>query len=86
MINYDHAPNDLGPSLQRYIEHGIPPGSFLLAFLCNDLMEACMHADMYNRRIMHEIARWLLANAPTASYGSPENVAKWLAEKRKQHA
>ena len=78
MLNYASAPNDLGPSLQRYIEHRIPFGSFMMAVVCNDLQEACACADDRNRHLLWEIVRWLYKEAPDNCWGSKEKVREWL--------
>lgn len=75
----DLLPPSLRPGLQRYIEHRIPPGSFLMAVLSNDLMDAIGRADDSNRVRLHDIAVWLYNNAPSACFGGREKVAAWLA-------
>ena len=81
---YAKAPNNLGESFERYIEHGIPTGGFLRAVLENDLREAFGRADIYNRSCMFEIVAWLWNEAPSTCWGSPEKVSAWLAMKAKE--
>lgn len=83
MDAFSKAPGDLAEALRRYLEHGIEPGSFLMAFLCNDVMAASLAADDKNIHLFKELAIWLLSYAPGESFGSPENVAKWLATRRR---
>jgi len=64
-------------ALLRYVEHGIEPGSFLKAVLCNDLVDACGRADVYNRRKLFEYVEWLYNEAPADCWGSEEKVLKW---------
>lgn len=78
MKNYARAPNDLGPSLQRYIEHRIPMGGFMTAVLKNNLKEACARADHINKNLIFEIVEWLYNEAPSGCWGSPNNVEAWL--------
>lgn len=80
---FSKAPGDLSEELRRYIERGIPPGSFLMSFLCNDLMHAVLCADDKNLLLLKEIALWFTKYAPVESYGSTEKVARWLGDKRK---
>lgn len=81
MIDYSACPSNIRDSMQRYIEEGIPPGDFLLAFLSNDLMDALGRADWINIHQFKEIGEWLFMRAPMGCYGSPENVRRWLENK-----
>ncbi|KKM04797.1 hypothetical protein LCGC14_1760650 [marine sediment metagenome] len=79
----DYAAKDLLPGHMRdgmrlYIENRIPPGSFLMAVLSNDLMDACCRADDINRHRLFDFCMWLYNHAPPACFGSRENVAAWL--------
>ena len=76
-VRYDKAPN-LADGLERYIEHGVPPGHFLTKVLENDLLGACERADSTNRRILFEFVFWLVNYAPSECWGSPEKVDAWL--------
>lgn len=81
-VDYSKAPSNCAGGLQLYIEHGIMPGSFLTAFLSNDLMEAMGRADDTNQRQFKEIATWLYNYAPTACYGSPKKVRDYVHARR----
>ena len=81
MIHYDSAPNGLGPSIQRYIEHRIPFGSFMTAVVCNDLREACACADDDNKYLLFQIVQWFYNEAPHNCWGSKECVIAWLNPK-----
>lgn len=70
-------PPELKESIARWVEHGIEPGSFLLACLSNDLKEACARADMENRFRLFDIVSHLYNDCPALCWGSPERVAKW---------
>ena len=67
--------------LENYFYHRIHPGDFLYAVLCNNLMEAASRADYINQHSLYIYAAFLYNEAPIGSYGSKENVEKWLAEK-----
>ena len=84
MARYELAPNNLGESFKRYIEQGIPTGSFLRAVLENNLREAFGRADEYNSACMREIVAWLWNEAPADCWGSPEKVKNWIAARQKQ--
>lgn len=68
-------------SLNRYRDHRIPPGSFLRAVLCNDLLEACQRADAINRHHIFEIVRLVYNTLPIGAYGSPERYDDWISGK-----
>lgn len=78
-VNYDLLPSGLRGGAQRYIEHGILPGEFLTAVLCNDLREAFAYADDANREQLYEIVRFFWNEAPSACWGSTEKMDKWLS-------
>jgi hypothetical protein len=77
MLNYVKLPFNLRGGTQRYIEQGIPPGSFLTAVLENKLKESFIAADDENRDGMFHIVSWFYNEAPLACWGSPEKVAAW---------
>jgi len=77
-INYDMLPEHMRDGMQRYIERGIPPGSFLTAVLENDLMLAVLRADSINRRHLFDLAEFLYSKAPTMCWGSRESVDLWI--------
>jgi len=68
-----------GGALRRYIEQGYPTNHFLTAVLQNDLMEALARADDENFNALEAYCAWLRTYAPTASHGSPDKVAAWIA-------
>jgi hypothetical protein len=73
----DLLPHHMREGMQRWIENGIPPCSFLMAVLRNDFIEACGKADDINQRALFNYAAYLHNFAPPACYGSPANVAAW---------
>ena len=75
----DYAiPDTLTEGLERYLCDHIVPGSFLLAVLSNDLLEAVNRADEDSRRALSDLVVFLVNNAPAAAWGSPERVRIWL--------
>lgn len=84
MLNYSKYPNqDNVDGVERYIEHGIEPGDFLQAVICNDLKEACVRADRTNQRLFFEIVFWFYNEAPEPCSGSAEKYRAWLERFRK---
>ena len=73
-------------AIRRYVDHGIPPGGFLLAVLGNDLCEACARADDGNARALAAIVAYLYNETPAGCWGSPERVADWLTAKSQERA
>ena len=76
-IDYSGLPERLRGGMQRYIEHRIEPGSFLLAVLENDLKQACRKADG-DKALLFAIVAWLYNHAPAECWGSVANVELWL--------
>lgn len=64
--------------LKRYIDHGIPTGSFLRAVLTNDLFEAFAQADQTNRYAMFDIVGWIYDKAPSKCHGSEKAYKDWI--------
>lgn len=72
-------PDRMMGGLKRYVEHGIEPGSFLMAVLRNDLHDAVGRADDENIRNLPAYVSYLYNEAPSPCWGSPEKVQAWLA-------
>jgi len=77
-VDYSTLPESAQGTMQRYIEHGIPPGSFMEAVLSNDLKQTCERADFFNRYLLFEYVQWLYNYAPQNCFGSCENYRDWL--------
>lgn len=85
--DYSVLPEHMREGMQRYIEHGIVPGSFLRSVLENDLMGALKNADDINLHRLPDYGRFLYNDMPTAIFGSPKKVkahAKAMAEQREK--
>lgn len=76
-INYTSLPAHMQDAMRRYVEHGIPPGSFLTAVLSNDMMEAARRADDVNLHSFPAYARFLINEAPCGCFGSPGAFQAW---------
>lgn len=77
-INYNNLPEHMQDAAREYVELGMPPGGFLYAVLCNQLVEAFGKADQINRANMYVWAEWLFNEAPYKCWGSPERVKNWM--------
>jgi hypothetical protein len=79
-----YIPGRMGPLLVDYLEKGLAPDDpFLDAVLCDELVEACQHADHENLRNLPAYAAYLLNEAASACWGSRQEVEAWLARRRK---
>ncbi len=63
-INYELLPEHMREGMRRYIEKGAEVGSFLMAVLSNDLMEAAGRADHINLERLADYAHFLYNYAP----------------------
>ena len=79
-MSYDRLPEHMRESARAYVEHGRPPGDFLTAVLCNNLVEAAGRADEENQRALFAWAGWLHNEVPMPAWGSPEKVRDWVAQ------
>jgi hypothetical protein len=81
-FNGRHIPARMADGLQRWIERGIPPGSFLTAVLENNLKEAVCRADEENLFNLPAYVGYLYNEAPAPCWGSPEKVSAWAESMR----
>lgn len=64
-------------SIDLYLEHGAPPGSFIEACLRSDLLGAYGAADETSREIIPELARHIYNHVPRGAIR--ESVDQWLS-------
>jgi hypothetical protein len=74
--------DDMLGAIQRYIEHGIPPGDFLRAVICNDLAEAVGRADEENMANLPAYVAYFWNKAPSTCWGSVDKMKAWMADHR----
>ena len=79
-IDYSGIPEHMRDGTKRYIESGIPPGSFLEAVICNDLRGAFMRADHINVEAMKDWAMFFYNDVPGNCHGSPEVYDAWIKQ------
>lgn len=77
-MNYSKLPEHMQYGAKMYIEHGVEPGGFLFAVLCNDLVEAFGRADGENQEAMRKWAQWLYKDCPRNAWGSEDKVNAWM--------
>jgi hypothetical protein len=79
-IDYSRLPGHMRDGWRRYIERGIPGGSFLMAVVSNDLMGAMRNADEVNIEMIFQTCSFLHNEAPCGCFGSPERAEEWIAD------
>ncbi len=70
--------DEIKASLERYVQKGIPTGSFLEAVLSNDLFGAFARADETNRTRLFDIVSYIYCNLPSGCHGSPQEFSAWI--------
>jgi len=73
-------PEGLEGGLERWLKHGIDPGSFLMAVIENNLTEAVGRADHNNLRYLPNIVSYFYNNVPRTAWGSKERADAWRSK------
>ena len=71
-------PRYMALGIYHYVENHVSTGSFLKALLSNDLKESFISADGENLKCIQSWVAFLRCEVPSACWGSPEIVKKWL--------
>lgn len=83
MKRYEMVPEHMQSALQVWVEDGLPHpemmGSFLLAVLSNQLVEAFVRADDENKLNMNNWALTLHCDVPRMAWGSFDRLLAWHA-------
>ena len=79
-----YIPERMMGGIKRYITHGIPPGSFLTAIICNNLTEAVARADDENMQNLPAYANYFYWEVPGNAWGSKEKMDAWMAWKERE--
>lgn len=77
-MTYRHIKQDTIETINLYVTHGLPPGSFVSAVLANDLMGAFSKADEKNMIAMLPIVTYIYNEIPGNCHGSYERVKQWI--------
>lgn len=80
-INYNLLPESMRDGVRRYIERGIPGGSFQTAVFANELVQAFDRADAENTAAIRMWAMFLHHEAPSDCWGDRETVRAWIAQR-----
>jgi hypothetical protein len=79
--HYDMS-NDILHSIDSYMQHGTPPGTFLRGVLTNDLRVAIFRADPKNLAQIKNIMLYVHNECPEPYWGSTEAVNNHIETKR----
>ena len=79
-------PEYMQGGLVRWVVHGLQPGGFLSACLCNDFLGAAGHADDTNRELLFNYAYVLHNCVPADCKGSVERFNNWKGLANMQEA
>ena len=80
---YHPVNEDIIGTLERYLNHGIMPGSFMTAVIENNLKEALGRADAYNTLHLGNIVGYVYNHVPANAWGSAEKVADYIRNIKK---
>lgn len=69
---------DLLGALERHLNNGIMPGSFMTTVLENNLHQAVGRADHENLPNLHNIVGYVYNNIPAPAWGSPGKVKAYV--------
>ena len=86
LVEMNTIPEAVKSSIDRYIENGIMPGSFVAAVLSNDLMDTWFQADDDSRENLEAIIKYVACEVPSSAWGSREKVENWIRSKRNKEA
>lgn len=70
-------PEHMHGAVERYVNSGIPPGSFLEAVLANDLQGSVSRADGINKYHIPAWVDFVHWHLPAVCHGSYEAVNEW---------
>ncbi len=73
-------PKRMMPSIDRYIKHGVIPGRFLQAVICNNLHNAFSYADDENLENIAAYVGYFYNEVPCNAWGSNERMLKWAED------
>lgn len=71
-------PPNIRAGIDRYAQLGVRPGDCLYAILCGNLRESFGRADPSTTAAMGAIVAYLRDRLPSASWGSPDAVRRYL--------
>lgn len=79
-----YIPNRMMEGINRYVNEGIKPGSFLTAIIRNDLTEAVDQADDNNLSNIPAFVSYFYNETPSTCWGSFDKMNGWMQAKREE--
>ena len=79
-------PEHMMDAIDRYVDHGINPGGFLTAVICNDLAGAFQAADHINKPIIEEYMWYFWNDTPSPCWGSEAKMRVWIERQREERS
>lgn len=79
-----NVPQHTLEALNRYVEHGLEPGSFLMSVLCNDLFGAVSRADTTNLLFLKDICMYVHWEIPANCWGNENKVHAYMKKVRSE--
>ena len=80
LVFNEYVPEHTQHALENYIIHGLQPGGFVTAVLCNNLIKAASSCDHLNQQYLSDIAKWVFHAAPIGCWGDERTIARWVAD------
>lgn len=77
---YLGIPEHIRAGMGRYVRHGVQPGSFLTAVVCNNLAGALAHGDRSCTANLRLIVDWFYNEVPASCWGTPEKMKAWMKQ------
>ena len=78
---YPLIPYSTRDTIVRYIDAGLPPGSFVTAVLSNDLVKSVGAADEDNLLALTDIAKFVYNELPVEAWGNQNKVNAWIKKR-----
>ena len=77
-----YIPEHMMEGIKNYTDHGLEPGSFLTAIICNDLKGAVGKADDINIVNIPAYVDYFYNHTPSSCWGSEENMRNYMIKIR----
>ena len=71
-------PDYMANGIELYINHGVEPGDFLSAVICNDLQSAVGKVDGTNIKNLPAYVGYFYNEAPGGCWGSVSRMVEWI--------
>jgi len=75
---YYNLQEHIKKEIDRFVEDGIIPGSFVKSVIMNDLFGSCVNDNSFTRRGLYDTAMYLHENSPVECRGSEGKFYNWV--------